>query len=204
MSGEINPFESPQTVGFVVNPDSGIVGFPPYASGRHSGENRHRLDPDGHDRRTLDCGCDYVFHQEIQKETQSINAAWSHGNFRPSYSFVMWTGAVLRAAGLLIGLGAAIAFLMWFHRAHRNLPALGNTKLKFTAGSAVGWWFFPILNCVLPYEAMQEIWKGSDPSNIWAPDRSQAVGPLLVLVWWGMYLLSNGWSRPPLYSLQRA
>ena len=36
---------------------------------------------------------------------------------------------------------AAIAFLVWIHRAYRNLPAVGATGLKFTPAQAVWWWF---------------------------------------------------------------
>ena len=38
---------------------------------------------------------------------------------------------------------ASIAFLMWFHRAHRNLPALKAGILKYSPGWAGGGFFVP-------------------------------------------------------------
>ncbi len=35
---------------------------------------------------------------------------------------------------MLLYLGVAIAFLMWIHRAHRNLQYLGNQDLRFSPG----------------------------------------------------------------------
>ncbi|MFC1995866.1 DUF4328 domain-containing protein [Chloroflexota bacterium] len=40
----------------------------------------------------------------------------------------------------------AVLFYMWIHRAHRNLPSLGVSGLKYSPGWAVGGFFIPILN----------------------------------------------------------
>lgn len=50
----------------------------------------------------------------------------------------------------LLALGTAVAFLMWFHRTHKNLPGLGGRELKYTPGWAVGGFFVPFLNLVRP------------------------------------------------------
>ena len=91
----------------------------------------------------------------------------------------------------------AVAFLMWVHRAYRNLPALGAAVLESTPGKVVGSYFVPFANLVWPYQAMVEIAKGSDPlqgnisSNTWQRPRSSPLVPL----WWAFYILMNvlGW-----------
>jgi hypothetical protein len=91
------------------------------------------------------------------------------------------------------GLGTSIAFLMWIHRAHRNLPSLGARDLRFTPGWAVGWFFIPIMNLFRPYQVMREVWAESDPAALtpdpWSGDPSPPRGSSLVGWWWGLYLI---------------
>lgn len=95
-------------------------------------------------------------------------------------------------------LGTGVAFLIWLHHAHRNLPALGGRRLKYTPGWAVGWFFVPFLNLVRPLQVMTEVWHGSDPGGLErdeGPDgpvlRNQLGAPALVSAWWGLFLASN-------------
>ena len=62
-----------------------------------------------------------------------------------------------------VSLATSVAFLMWIHRAYRNLPALRGTPLKCSPRWAVGYYFIPILNFFRPYQVMKEIWRESDP-----------------------------------------
>jgi len=85
-----------------------------------------------------------------------------------------------------------ILFLMWIHRAHRNLPALGNTNLKYSPGWAVGWFFVPILSLWKPYQVTTEIWKASDPttdindSTAWQKSPTSSI----ISSWWFLFLVS--------------
>ena len=81
-----------------------------------------------------------------------------------------------------------IAFLIWFHRAYRNLPSLGATDLKSTPGWAVGGWFIPFYNLVHPYRVAKEIFNKSDPRSV---ELNAATSSSLVGWWWGIYLLSG-------------
>jgi len=89
---------------------------------------------------------------------------------------------------------AAIAFLVWIHRAYRNLPAVGATGLKFTPAQAVWWWFVPVASYWQPYRVVREIWQRSGPAGT----RTR-----LVVVWWTLWIVSNVGvavaSRIPLY-----
>lgn len=71
---------------------------------------------------------------------------------------------------MIIEISGFIVFLVWYHRAYKNLGALG-FKPKTTPGWAVGDFFIPFLNLFEPYRRMKEIWTGTfnDPEGgkIW-------------------------------------
>jgi hypothetical protein len=99
---------------------------------------------------------------------------------------------------VLLFYGTAVPFLIWFHRMHKNLPSLGQTGLIFTPGWAVGFFFVPFLNLVRPFQAMREIWRGSDPGRLELDVTSDEPGvpnrlgtPPLVGWWWALYLIFN-------------
>ena len=85
-----------------------------------------------------------------------------------------------------------VAFVRWFSRAYKNLPALGATDLRFTKGWAIGAWFVPFLNLWRPKQIANDIWRASDPAatpdqrNTW---RDKPVSELL-LVWWIVWVVS--------------
>ena len=49
--------------------------------------------------------------------------------------------AAIGSIYLVLFVLTAILFLMWIHRAHRNLPSLGSSSLKYSPGWAVGGFF---------------------------------------------------------------
>jgi Domain of unknown function (DUF4328) len=88
---------------------------------------------------------------------------------------------------------AAVVFIRWFHRAYKNLPAIGIDKLGHGTGMAIGAWFIPIVSLVWPKQIADEIWKGSDPSL--TPDRtedwSRGKVPALLGGWWLTFIASG-------------
>jgi hypothetical protein len=58
--------------------------------------------------------------------------------------------------------------------------------MKFNPGSSVGWYFVPIINLFLPYQAMKEIWRVSRNPEGW---RNESGSPLLRW-WWGLWIAS--------------
>ena len=98
---------------------------------------------------------------------------------------------------VLLWIGTAVAFLIWFHRMHKNLPSLGESDLKYTPGWAVGGFFVPFLNLVRPLQVMREVWHGSDPERLKLDEASNGPGirnrlgtPPLVGWWWALFLIS--------------
>jgi len=87
-----------------------------------------------------------------------------------AYSLASMTGAGL--LGLLTG----IALLVWVHRAHRALHA-HNARTSLSAGLAVGGFFIPFANLVLPFLAIRDavrVGKGSLE--------------LAVVLWWPVWM----------------
>jgi hypothetical protein len=75
---------------------------------------------------------------------------------------------------------AAVYFLRWEHRVARNVRALGATGLRYTPGWAVGWWFVPFANLVMPYRVVAELWRAT------ASDGATVRG--YVRVWWTLWI----------------
>lgn len=99
-------------------------------------------------------------------------------------------------ATLFIFISLVIAFCVWLHRTSKNLPALGNSKSKieYTSGWAVGSFFVPFVNLVVPYKAIKEIWEKSDPSIRTDEEfmfAAPSSAPPLLLGWWIVWLASN-------------
>jgi hypothetical protein len=87
----------------------------------------------------------------------------------------------------------AVVFLMWLHRAYRNLPALGARNLDTTPGWAVGYFFIPFANLVKPFQVVREVWRKSEATE----DSSegfisyQTGTPALVGWWWAFWIIAN-------------
>jgi hypothetical protein len=96
---------------------------------------------------------------------------------------------VLALATIAVYIATVIAFLMWLYRANNNLAAFGEPR-EYYAGWAVGSFFVPFANLVVPYRAVKEVWKKSDPA---AQDSMSYVvsPPGFFPAWWGFWIASN-------------
>ena len=77
----------------------------------------------------------------------------------------------------------AITFLMWVYRASNNLKAIGVEEQRFSPWGAVGWWFVPFANLVLPGKAVIEIWSKSSTK--------EQVSQAIPLAWWFTFIISR-------------
>jgi len=101
--------------------------------------------------------------------------------------------ALIGTIYLVMFIVTAIAFCVWIHRAHKNLPSLGAEGLKYSPGWAVGGFFVPILSLFRPYQVTKEIWKASDPTvdvNDGLAWQNAETSPIIIL-WWVMFLVSG-------------
>lgn len=96
---------------------------------------------------------------------------------------------VLGLTAVAVYLATVVVFLMWLYRVSNNVASFGETR-QTSAGWAVGYFFIPIANLFVPYQAIKEIWKKSDPA---AADSLlySASPPGFFPAWWGFWIASN-------------
>jgi hypothetical protein len=107
----------------------------------------------------------------------------------PSGFLALALTGVLGVTAIAVYLATVVVFLMWLYRVSNNVAAFGEVR-QASAGWAVGYFFIPIANLFLPYQAIKEIWRKSDP----APTDSllrNASPPGFFPAWWGFWLASN-------------
>jgi len=115
-----------------------------------------------------------------------------------------WSGraqiALLSAMAL-----AAILFVWWMARGYRNLAALGVRRLRFGPRWAIWSWRVPFVNLVVPKEAVDDLWRASDPTvPVYSPRWRALAVPFRVHLWWmatlgaAVLLLAAEWALPGL------
>jgi len=93
-------------------------------------------------------------------------------------------------ADLIIYLTTVVFFLVWLYRAYDNLRTFRPTsRLDYSPGWAVGSFFIPFVNLVLPYRAVKEVWqKSGSPGEALF---SEPGPPAWLTIWWVFWLLSS-------------
>ncbi len=109
----------------------------------------------------------------------------SVGDFQNAQDLVEVTEVIGGVAVLV----ATVFFIAWFYRAYRNLTRLSVAQLRFRSGWAIGAWFVPVLNLVMPKQIANDIWRASSPAadvttSAW---RSLRVSTL-IHAWWLLWL----------------
>ena len=97
-------------------------------------------------------------------------------------------GFVTTTAGLdlLLLIGTGIVFIVWLHRARKNVDAWQPQFQRHSPGWAIGGWFVPIAGMVIPYRVVSDVLLDSDrPHNAW-----RRTNPL-VLTWWLLWIGSD-------------
>lgn len=80
-----------------------------------------------------------------------------------------------------------VVTLRWIYLAHVNARAFGADDMMGSPGWAVGWFFVPFANLVMPFLMMRELWKASAQPGDW----QAASAPATLLLWWLLSLASN-------------
>ncbi len=73
--------------------------------------------------------------------------------------------------------------------------------MHFSPAGAVAWYFCPILNLWKPFQAMQDVWWGSQPPT--SDDRPPR-GSALVLLWWGLHVAAVVFPLANIFAASRA
>lgn len=98
------------------------------------------------------------------------------------------------AAGIMALLSVTILVLIiiWLWRAAKNNEALGRANPRLGPGWAIGGWFIPFANFVIPVLILQDLWRGANPElargdPAWRASR----GSGLIGWYWAAWVLST-------------
>jgi len=106
-----------------------------------------------------------------------------------SDSFVQLSALVDIAAYVFTG----VAFLFWLHRVVVNNGVLGAAPGRFTSREAVGVWFIPFADLVLPLLVVRDAWRAADPMRLHSTleERRRSRVPWYVTVWWFVFVAAT-------------
>tara|TARA_B100000963_G_scaffold197151_1_gene171554 strand:- start:64 stop:813 length:750 start_codon:yes stop_codon:yes gene_type:complete len=97
--------------------------------------------------------------------------------------------AIYATPFILITVVGFIFAAIWIYRANYNVRCLGATRLIFTPGTSVIWYFVPIANLWKPYQAMKEIFIKSHNLNENVDKINNA--PSFFALWWFCWIVGN-------------
>lgn len=113
--------------------------------------------------------------------------------------------AVVSGLILLTFVASGAMLLFWLADMSRNARALGAQGMRFRPLATVSLFFIPGLHLWKPLEAIQELFRASDPEHV--EDWRRASAPHLLSLWWTLWLLYQGtmlialradlWARTP-------
>lgn len=103
--------------------------------------------------------------------------------------FALALTGVLGLTGFAVYVATVVVFLMWLYRVSNNVAAFGEST-QHSSGWAVGSFFVPIINLFVPYQAVRDVWKKSDPDAIDSRFYKEAE-PGFFAAWWGLWIASN-------------
>lgn len=92
---------------------------------------------------------------------------------------------------IVVYITTIVVFLMWLYRVHENVAAFGipRHQMQYSSAWAVGSFFVPFANLILPYRAIKEVWEKSVPNS--ASRLSALSPPAFFPLWWGFWIISN-------------
>ena len=120
----------------------------------------------------------------------SSRTAADYFRYLPYLHHADTTYRVLTAFTALTFIISAFMTLAWCFCANETLHALspGDSKIRYTPGRTLLWWFIPLLNLWMPYNIMAELWRGS-LALVHDPEYDNEN---LIFRWWLTFLAIGG------------
>jgi hypothetical protein len=124
-------------------------------------------------------------------ERRVIEDATSLGGFLVTRDVRDAIDATNGVAGVyfLVFVAIAVLWMIWMWRAATNTALLRRYKPRFANGFAIGGWFIPLANLIIPGMHMYDIQRGSGPPL--RPGERAPKGSGLLVVWWIVFVA--GW-----------
>ncbi|WP_128893089.1 DUF4328 domain-containing protein [Erythrobacter sp. HKB08] len=107
------------------------------------------------------------------------------GGGSPEPNWMVFLPGIVGLVWLASAMFLSISLLIWIYRAHSNLSEQG-VEMDYGAGWAVGSYFIPFVNLVVPFRAMRELHNRSQGE---IPEHAHS-GVEDVAAWWTAYLVA--------------
>jgi hypothetical protein len=91
--------------------------------------------------------------------------------------------------GACLFLATAVVFIIWFHRVRANAGVFAPEHFGSGPGWAIGAWFIPVANAVIPCRIAHQTWHASRRDPYRRPGKGER--PTLVKVWWLLWLVAS-------------
>ena len=88
---------------------------------------------------------------------------------------------------LVANIVAGFLALKWIYRVSRNAHSMA-TGLTVRPPWAVGWFFIPLANLLMPFRGVRQAWQASVQPDAWATVEV----PALLRFWWAAWLVTSG------------
>jgi hypothetical protein len=92
--------------------------------------------------------------------------------------------AMIALIQLALYLASAVGVLAWLSRVVENVPPLTGAMPRHSPRAAIGWWFVPFANYVVPYQIVADAVRRLRTNG---GDRTER----LLLPWWGLWLVAS-------------
>jgi hypothetical protein len=89
--------------------------------------------------------------------------------------------------GTFVLVAIFVLLIIWLWRAYSNTRALGATPWRWARGWAVGGWFIPLANFVIPKMLINDVWRGADARAPGNPRWRKLPVAAIVTVWWVLW-----------------
>ncbi len=107
---------------------------------------------------------------------------------RDADDFVAAASAIL----VFLTVVTVVLWLIWNFRAAKNNEALGRDLPRWKPGWAIGGWFIPLANFVIPVMVLQDLWRGSSSATPRGDARWRGnPGSALIGWYWGFWVAST-------------
>ena len=97
-------------------------------------------------------------------------------------------GPVVGTIYILFLIVAYVVNGIWIYRASSNAAQIDPDTRRISVGCTVGWYFIPIANLWMPFQAMKQLWNSSHGG---VTGDIHASAPMLLSFWWVAWVVSS-------------
>ena len=116
----------------------------------------------------------------VSGNVSSTRASHALDDIQPWTSITGWVSAAV-----------LVLLIVWAFRSAHNALAAGRTGARQSPGWVIAGWLVPLVNLVVPYQVMSDLWRSSEPDAA-RGDEWRTRGPSsLVMGWWMLWVVGG-------------